>query len=149
MHKNGFKKDLPALPPSEVARAISEFWKTHAQINFKFNDLRYNDIPCKTINIRLPSKRYSKVNASEPQCNDLRCSKTSRKIFPVIRIKSMSLTTGNSNIIYATKQTFFTLTKIINNVSGNSHARSFYAPVADVNWCILSGFICLIFLVLQ
>ena len=108
MRKNGFKKDLPALPPREVARAISEFWKTHAQINYKFNDLRYNDVPCITINIRLPSKCYRKIYGAEPQYNDLRNSDTTgvtmamslteRKIFPVIRIKSILQIAGNSNI---------------------------------------------------
>ena len=105
MQKNGSSRTSPC----EVARAISEFWKTHAQTNFKFNDLRYNDIPRITINIRLPSKRYSKMYGAEPRYTDLRYSDTpgitmamsltERKIFPVIRIKSISQTTGNSNIV--------------------------------------------------
>ena len=38
----------------------------------QFNDLRYNDIPGITINIRLPSKSYSKMYRAEPRYNDLR-----------------------------------------------------------------------------
>ena len=37
----------------------------------RFNDLQYNDIPGIMINIRLPSKSYSKMYGTEPQCNDL------------------------------------------------------------------------------
>ena len=37
-----------------------------------FNDLRYNDIPGITINIRFLSKSYSKLYGAEPQFNDLR-----------------------------------------------------------------------------
>ena len=38
----------------------------------RFNDLRYNDIPGRTINNRLPSKNYSKMYGAEPRYNDLR-----------------------------------------------------------------------------
>ena len=39
----------------------------------RFNDLRYNDIPGITINIRSPSKSYSKMYGGEPgYYNDLR-----------------------------------------------------------------------------
>ena len=70
----------------------------------RFNDLRYNDIPGVTINIRLPSKSYSKMYGAEPRYNDIPgltmgMSLTERKIFPaVITIKSISQTTGNTNI---------------------------------------------------
>ena len=37
----------------------------------RFNDLRFNDIPGRTINIRLPSKSYSKMYGQNP-VNDLR-----------------------------------------------------------------------------
>ena len=63
----------------------------------QFNDLRYNDIPGITINIRLPSKSYSKMYGAEPRYNDIPgltmgMSLTERKIFPVITIKSISQT---------------------------------------------------------
>ena len=38
----------------------------------RFNDLRYNDIPGITINIRLPSKSCSKMHGAEPRYNDIR-----------------------------------------------------------------------------
>ena len=38
----------------------------------RFNDLRYNDIPGMTINIRLPCKSYSNTYGEEPRYNDLR-----------------------------------------------------------------------------
>ena len=41
-------------------------------VELRFNDLRYNDIPGITINIRLPSKGCSKLYGAEPRCNDLR-----------------------------------------------------------------------------
>ena len=37
----------------------------------RFNDLRYNDIPGITINIRLPSKSNSNMYGTEPRFNDL------------------------------------------------------------------------------
>ena len=51
-----------------------------------------------TINIRLPSKGYSKMYVAEPRYNDIPgltmgMSLTERKIFPVITIKSISQTT--------------------------------------------------------
>ena len=62
----------------------------------RFNDLRHNEIPGITIDIRLPSKSYSKMYGAEPRYNDLRynnipgltmgMSLTKRKIFPVITI---------------------------------------------------------------
>ena len=70
----------------------------------QFNDLRYNDIPGITINIRLPSKNYSKMYGAERRYNDIPgltmgMSLTEHKIFPaVITIKSISQTTGNANI---------------------------------------------------
>ena len=76
----------------------------------QFNDFRYNDIPGITINIRLPSKSYSKMYGAEPRDNDLRYNDipgltmemmlTERKIFLVIMIKSISQTTGNANFLY-------------------------------------------------
>ena len=71
----------------------------------RFKDLRYNDIPGITINIRLPSKSYSKMYGAEPRYNDIPgltmgISLTERKIFPVITIKSISQTTGNANFLY-------------------------------------------------
>ena len=78
-------------------------------MELRFNDLRYNDIPGITINIRLPSKSYSKMYGAEPRYNDLRyndipgvtmgMSLTERKIFPVITIKSISQTTGNAKML--------------------------------------------------
>ena len=57
------------------------------------------------INIRFPSKSYSKMYGAEPRYNDLRYNDspgltmgmllTERTIFPVITIKSQ--TTGNAN----------------------------------------------------
>ena len=55
-------------------------------------------------------------------------------IVKCIRMKSISQTTGNS--IQFRKQTFITITIINTNDSGNRHERSFYAPVAIVNWHI-------------
>ena len=37
----------------------------------RFNDLRYNDILGITINIRLPSKSYSKMYGAGPRYNDI------------------------------------------------------------------------------
>ena len=55
----------------------------------RYNDFRYNDIPDLTMGISL----------------------TEHKIFPVITIKSISLTTGSANIV---EQTFITITAITN-----------------------------------
>ena len=62
-----------------------------------------------TINIRLPSKSYSKMYGAEPRYNDLRynyipgitigMSLTERKIFPIITIKSISQTTGKAKML--------------------------------------------------
>ena len=54
----------------------------------RFNDLRYNDIPGSTINIRLPSESYSKMCGAEPRYNDIPgltigMSLTECKLFPV------------------------------------------------------------------
>ena len=75
----------------------------------RFNDLRYNNIPGRTIDNRLPSKSYSKTYGAEPRKNDLRyndipgltmgMSLTKRKIFPDITIKLISLTTESANIV--------------------------------------------------
>ena len=75
----------------------------------RFNDLWYNDIPAITINNRLPIKSYSKMYGAEPRYNDLRYNDipgltmgillTERKIFPIIPIKSISLTKGSANIV--------------------------------------------------
>ena len=64
-------------------------------------------IPGITINIRLPSKSYSKMYGAEPRYNDhgyndipgltMGMSLTEHKIFPVIMRKSKSQTTGNAN----------------------------------------------------
>ena len=79
----------------------------------RFNDLRYNDIPGLTINIRLPSKSYSKMYGALPQnpgFNDLRhsmgMSLTKSKIVPVLTIKSISQTTGNAIIVQQSKLFF-------------------------------------------
>ena len=65
----------------------------------RFNDLRFNDIPGITINIRFPGKGYSKMYGTEAQFNDLRFNDIpgltmgilfpERKIFPGITIKSI------------------------------------------------------------
>ena len=83
----------------------------------RLNDLRYNDIPGITINIRLPSKSYGKCTGQEPWYNDLPYNDipgltmvmllTERKIFPVITIKSISQTPGNANIVNIVKQNKF------------------------------------------
>ena len=75
----------------------------------RFNDLRYNDCRGITINNCLPSKCYSKMYGAEPRYNDLRyndnpgltmgMSLTESKTFPVITIKSISLTTSSANIV--------------------------------------------------
>ena len=62
-----------------------------------------------TINNRLPRKSYSKLYGAEPRYNSLRyndiagltigISLTERKIFPVITMKSISLTIGSANIV--------------------------------------------------
>ena len=57
-----------------------------------------------TINIRLPSKSYSKMYGAEPRYNDIPgltmgMSLTERKIFPVITIKSIAQTTGNAKML--------------------------------------------------
>ena len=85
------------------------FFDKYYTVKPRFNDLRYNDIPGITINIRLPSKSCSKMYVAEPRYNDLRynnipgstmgMSLTERKIFPVITIKSISQTTGNANTV--------------------------------------------------
>ena len=38
----------------------------------RFNNLRFNDIPGITINIRFPGKSYSKMYEAEPRFNDIR-----------------------------------------------------------------------------
>ena len=78
---------------------------TACTVEPRFNDLRYNDTPGITINIRLPSKSYNKMYGAEPRYNDIPgltrgMSLTERKIFPVITIKSISQTTGNANFLY-------------------------------------------------
>ena len=70
-------------------------------VQSRFNDLWYNGI---TINNRLTSKSYSKMYGAEPGKTILPVltkgtSLTERKIFPVIMIKSVSLTTGCANIV--------------------------------------------------
>ena len=65
----------------------------------RFNDLRFNDIPGITINIRFPDKSYSKMYGAEPKLNDLRFNDIpgltmgnlfpERKIFLSITIKSI------------------------------------------------------------
>ena len=85
------------------------FFDKYYTVKPRFNDLRYNDIPGITINIRLPRKSCSKMYVAEPRYNDLRynnipgstmgMSLTERKIFPVITIKSISQTTENANTV--------------------------------------------------
>ena len=80
-----------------------DFTSKDSTVELRFNDLRYNNIPVITINIRLPSKSYSKMYGADFRYNDLRCndipgltmgmSLTEHKIFPVITIKSISQTT--------------------------------------------------------
>ena len=41
-------------------------------VESQFNDLRFNDIPGITINIRFPGKSHSKMYGAEPQFNDIR-----------------------------------------------------------------------------
>ena len=63
----------------------------------RFNDLRFNDIPGITINIRFPGKSYSKMYGAEPRFNDIRFNDIpgltmgilfpESKIFPGITIK--------------------------------------------------------------
>ena len=52
-----------------IQKYLSKFATT---VEPRFNDLRYNDIPGITINLRLPSKSYSKMYGAEPRYNDLR-----------------------------------------------------------------------------
>ena len=68
----------------------------------RFNDLRYNDIPGITINIRLPCKSCSKMYGAQPRYNDLwynnirgltmGMSLVECKIFPVITITEINIT---------------------------------------------------------
>ena len=64
--------------------------KSYKYMFNRFNDLRYNDIPGLTINIRLPSKSYSKMYGAEPRNNDLRYNDID---IPGLTIKSISQTT--------------------------------------------------------
>ena len=74
----------------------------------RFNDLRYNDIRGIKINIRLPSKSYSKMYGVESRHNDLQYNDIPRfkdsnvvdraQNIPVITIKSIPQTTENANI---------------------------------------------------
>ena len=67
-------------------------------VESRFNDLRFNDIPGITINIRFPGKSYSKMYGAEPRFNDIRFNDIpgltmgilfrESKIFPGITIKS-------------------------------------------------------------
>ena len=67
-------------------------------VESRFNDLRFNDIPSVTINIRFPGKSYSKMYGAEPRFNDIRFNDIpglmmgilfpESKIFPGITIKS-------------------------------------------------------------
>ena len=76
----------------------------------QFDDLRFNDIPGITINIRFPGKSYSKMYGAEPQFKDLRFNDIpgltmgilfpERKIFPGITIKSIWQTTRNAQYSY-------------------------------------------------
>ena len=65
----------------------------------RFKDLRYNDIPGITINIRLPIKSCSKMYGAEPRYNDIPSltmgmSLSECKKFPVTTIKSISQATA-------------------------------------------------------
>ena len=74
-----------------------------------FNDLWYNNIPGIKINNCLPSRSDSKMFGAESRYNNLQyndipglmigMSLNECKIFPVIMIKSISLTTGSINIV--------------------------------------------------
>ena len=82
-------------------------------VESRFNDLRFNDIPGVTINIRFPGKSYSKMYGAEPRFNDIRFNDIpgltmgilfpESKIFPGITIKSTWQTRGNA--VFITKQT--------------------------------------------
>ena len=69
--------------------------KSYKYMFNRFNDLRYNDIPGLTINIRLPSKSYSKMYRAEPRNNDLRYNdlRYNDIDIPGLTIKSISQTT--------------------------------------------------------
>ena len=43
-----------------------------ATVESRFNDLRFNDIPGITINIRFPGKSCSEMYGAEPRFNDIR-----------------------------------------------------------------------------
>ena len=47
------------------------FYGELTTVESQFNDLRFDDIPGVTINIRFPGKSYSKMYGTEPQFNDL------------------------------------------------------------------------------
>ena len=74
-------------------KIFNESKKLCSTVEPRFNDLRFNDIPGITINIRLPRKSYSKMYGAEPRFNDLRFNDIpsltmgilfpERKIFPV------------------------------------------------------------------
>ena len=53
-------------------REFQQYCCYQTTVEPRFNDFRYNDIPGITINIRLPSKSYSKIYGAEPRYNDLR-----------------------------------------------------------------------------
>ena len=90
-------------------------WAPTVTWSFKLFDLQWNPgltifgIPGITINNRLTSKSYSKTCGAEPRYNDLRyndipgltmgMSLTEQKMFPVITIKSISLTTVSANMV--------------------------------------------------
>ena len=85
--------------------------ETTTRVKPRYSDLRYNDIPGITINIRLPARRVIiKCMGAEPRYNDLPYndvpgltmgrSLTERKIFAVITTKSISQTTRNAKIVH-------------------------------------------------
>ncbi len=62
-------------------------------VESRFNDLRFNDIPGITINIRFPGKSYSKMYGADSRFNDIPGLTMGilfpeSKIFPGITIKS-------------------------------------------------------------
>ena len=66
----------------------------------RFNDLRSNDIPGITINVRLSCKSCSKMYGAGPQYNDLRYNDIPGSTMGMSLTKrKISQSTGNANIV--------------------------------------------------
>ena len=84
-------KNKHFILPAPLSRPVNT-------VESRFNDLRFNDIPGITINIRFPGKSYSKMYGAESRFNDIRFNDIpgltmgilfpESKIFPGITIKS-------------------------------------------------------------